>query len=70
MPYVKVKIELTYYISSLEDVETTVEQGIEDLHNECVDWSNGTKVPEIDFEVVEEAEYLGEMLLNYTKWEA
>lgn len=70
MPYVKVKIELTYYISSLEDVETTVEQGIEDLYNECTDWSSGVKVPEIDFEVVEEAEHIGEMLLNYTKWEA
>ena len=70
MPYVKVKIQVEYYIPSMDDVEDTIEQGIEDLYNDCVDWSKGNAVPAIDAEVVEEDEHFGEMLLNYTKWEA
>ena len=54
----------------MDDVEDTIEQGIEDLYNDCVDWSKGNAVPAIDAEVVEEDEHFGEMLLNYTKWEA
>ena len=70
MPYVKIKIEVEYFVASTDDVQDAVEVGVEELYNECAEWSKGNMVPNIDVEVVEEAEAMANLLLNYTRWEA
>lgn len=53
MPYVKIKIEVEYYIKSNDQLEEAIEKGVEDLYNISHDWVIEGVPPNVDSEVDE-----------------